>query len=143
MNLLRIGALYWSVCVTEDLLKFLNDWSRAKQPKVNMVSFLMNSVPMGGPQESNPIVCKSVSGSDGLFYFRKGKRHGEKVRVFWFYGDDTRRQVICVWGCVKTQRRLDPEDIGIALAARKLHGVAVAKKELTIDDVVPRRKQTR
>src|SRR5215217_1904111 len=116
MELLRIGALNWSVFVTADVLLFLNDWSQAKQPKVSMTSLLVNSVPVGGPQESNPIVCKPVSGSEGLFYFRKGKSHGEKVRIFWFYGDTNRQQVVCVRGCVKTQRKLDPEDIRMALS---------------------------
>lgn len=137
MVLLRIGALHWSVVVTKDVLDFLNDWSRAKQPKVSMASLLINSVPLGGPQEGNPIVCKPVPGTDGLFYFRKGKRHGEKVRVFWFYGNEGRRLVVCVRGCVKTQARLDPEEIELAQLARSAYAVAVSQDDLSIQDGMP------
>src|ERR1700688_2863114 len=143
MILLRIGALHWFVFVTKDVLDFLNDWGRAKQPKVSMASLLINSVPLGGPKEGNPIVCKPVAGSEGLFYFRKGKTHGEKVRVFWFYGDEGRRHIVCVRGCVKTQRRLDPGEIKLAQMARSAYAVAVSKDDLSIQDGVPalRRKQ--
>lgn len=134
MELLQVGRLNWSVFLTEDVLMFLNDWSRAKQPKTSMTSFLINSVPTGGPQEGNLIVCKAVSGSEGLSYFRKGKSHGEKVRVFWFYGDSARKNVICVRGCVKTQRMLDPEEIRIALRKRDEYHAAVMRGALIVED---------
>lgn len=134
MNLLRIGASRWSVFVTKDLIEFFRDWGRAKQPKVNMLSLLTRSVPEDGPQEDNHIVCKPLRGSDGMFYFRKGKKHGEKVRVFWFYGDAAKRQVICVMGCVKTQRNLDPEAINIALAIRGIYWTAVENGKLIIEE---------
>ena len=138
MKLLSIGGpgRAWTVFMTKEVLEFLNDWGQAKQPKVSMTSFLLQSVPLGGPQESNPIVCKPVKGSDGLFYFRKGKRHGEKVRVFWFYGA-TRLQVVCAWGCVKTQEKLEPEDIRMANSLRGAYRTDLENGELSITDGVP------
>jgi hypothetical protein len=134
MQLLRIGGPPWYVLLSKELLLFLNDWSQAKQPKVSMMSLLNNTVPTYGPQEDNPIICKPIPGSNGIFYFRKGKARGEKVRVFWFYDDTDKRKVVCVWGCVKTQRTLRPEDIRTAQAMRTEYERSIANKSLTIED---------
>lgn len=134
MNLLRIGAKRWSVLITEQVLAELSNWGSAKEPKAAMVSLLTKSVPLYGPQEDNPTICKVLRGTGGLAEFRKGERRGPKVRVLWFYGDSDRTVVVCARAFVKTFEKTPLEEIGAAQFVRSSYLEALRRKAVTVEE---------
>jgi hypothetical protein len=137
MNLVRIGTGVWDVLVSEQVIEVLTDWSSAKGPKKAMLSFLRESVPLGGPQEGNRTVCKVLRpGSLKLAEFRKGERRGTKIRVIWFYGDEeARRQIVCVRAFPKNDEETPSAEIPEALTLRERFFAARADGALTIEDL--------
>jgi hypothetical protein len=137
MNLVRIGTGFWDVLVAEQVIEVLTDWSSAKGPKKAMLSFLRESVPLGGPQEGNRTVCKVLKpGSLKLAEFRKGERRGTKIRVIWFYGDEgTDRQIVCVRAFPKNDDETPPAEIPAAAKLRDQFFEARARGELCIEDL--------
>lgn len=142
MNLVRIGTGVWEVLVSEQVVEVLTDWSSAKGPKKAMLSFLRESVPLGGPQEVNRTVCKVLRpGSLKLAEFRKGERRGTKIRVIWFYGDEeARRQIVCVRAFPKNDEETPPAEIPEAAALRERFFGAKADGTLRIEDLPPSRR---
>lgn len=142
MHLVRIGTGVCDVLVSEQVIEVLTDWSSAKGPKKAMLSFLRESVPLGGAQEGNRTVCKILRpGSLKLAEFRKGERRGTKIRVIWFYGDEqVKRQVVCVRAFPKNDEETPPAEIPEAVALREQFFAARAEGTLTIEDLPsPRR----
>jgi phage-related protein len=131
MNLLSIVGRRCRVLFTEQVLTELSDWGSAKEPKAAMVSLMTRSVPEYGPPFGTP-ACTPMG--DGLFEFRKGQHRGPKVRVLWFYGDNTDSDVVCVRAFVKTVPKTPPEEIAAANAARELYANATKGKTLHIED---------
>jgi hypothetical protein len=137
MNLVRIGTGSWEVLVSEQVIEVLTDWSSAKGPKKAMLSFLRESVPLGGPQEGNRTVCKVLRpGSLKLAEFRKGERRGTKIRVIWFYGDEQmRRQVVCLRAFPKNDEETPPTEIPEAVILKERFFAALAAGTLMIEDL--------
>jgi phage-related protein len=131
MELLSIVGRRCSVLFTEQVLTELGDWGSAKEPKTAMVSLMTKSVPDHGPPLGTP-ACTPMG--DGLFEFRKGQHRGPKVRVLWFYGDNTERLIVCVRAFVKTFPKTPPDEIAAAKAARVLYSNAARNKTLRIED---------
>lgn len=134
MDLVRIGTGVWEVLVSGQVIDVLTDWSSAKGPKKAMLSFLRESVPLGGPQEGNRTVCKVLRpGSLKLAEFRKGERRGTKIRVIWFYGDEARRQIVCVRAFPKNDEETPPAEIPEAAALREQFFASKADGTMTIE----------
>ena len=101
-----------------------------------MLSLLRESVPMNGPQEGNLTVCIVFKpGSLKLSEFRKGAHPGTKVRVIWFYGDEEKRQVVCVRAFTKNDWATPPNEIPDATALRREFFEARARGALKIDEL--------
>jgi hypothetical protein len=136
MTLVRIGTGTWEVLVTEQVVDVLTDFRSAKGPKKAMLSFLRESVPMGGPQESNKTVCVVFNPrSLKLAEFRKGQIPGTRVRVIWFYADDNRRRVVCVRAFTKNDESTPPGEIPAASGLRDHFFLAESTGGLTIEDL--------
>jgi phage-related protein len=131
MELLSIVGLRCSVFFTEQVLTELSDWGTAKDPKTAMVSLMTRSVPDHGPPFGTS-ACTPMG--DGLFEFRKGQHRGPKVRVLWFYGDNTESLIVCVRAFVKTFQKTPPTEIAAAKAARVLYSNAARNKTLRIEN---------
>jgi Phage derived protein Gp49-like (DUF891) len=136
MNLVRLGVGRWEVLVTEQVVEVLSDFSSAKGPKRAMLSFLHESVPMGGPQEGNRTVCKQLKpGSLKLSEFRKGQYPGTKIRVIWFYGDEaTKLQIVCVRAFEKNSEETSLSEIRAAASLREQYLDARSRGSLKIEE---------
>ena len=137
MNLVLLGAGRWRVLISDQAVEVLSDFSSAKGPKKAMLSFLRESVPVSGPQEGNRTVCKQLRpGSLRLSEFRKGQYPGTKIRVLWFYGDETdRRDVVCVRAFPKNDDETPPAEIRAALVLRQRYFEAKDNDSLTIEEL--------
>jgi hypothetical protein len=137
MRLVRSGAGRWEVLLNEQVVDVLTDWGSAKHPKKAMLSFLRESVPLGGPQEQNSTVCVIFNPRTlGLAEFRKGEHRGTKVRVIWFYGDEeARRQIVCVRAFEKNGPQTPPREITAATRLRNEFFAAKERGLLAIEDL--------
>ena len=73
-------------------------------------------------------------GSLKLAEFRKGERRGTKIRVIWFYGDEARRQIVCVRAFPKNDEETPPADAE-AMALREQFFASKADGTMTIQDL--------
>jgi hypothetical protein len=139
MRLVRVGRGHWDVLLAEQVVDLLSDLSSARNPKLAMLGFLRESVPLGGPQEGNSTVCIVFNPrSLKLAEFRKGERRGTKIRVIWFYGDEqTRRQVVCVRAFEKNGAQTPRGEIPAASALRMQFLEEKSRNELIIEDLRP------
>jgi Phage derived protein Gp49-like (DUF891) len=134
MNILRVGDRRWVVLMSEQVLEELNHWGSAKGPKNAMLSLLTQSVPAHGPQESNPVICIPLRGTDDLFEFRKREYRGPHVRVLWFYGDPGKTIIVCARAFVKTFPQTPAEEIDLATAFKHEYHEAVKGKSLIVEE---------
>lgn len=134
MNLLCVGSRRWSVLITEQVRAELSDWGSAKEPKIAMISLLVDSLSEYGPQEGNPMICKPLHGTEGLAEFRKNKHRGPKVRVLWFYGDSDRTVIVCARAFVKTFKKTPLNEIEATEATRRAYFDALHGGNLIIEE---------
>lgn len=139
MRFVRVVG-HWTVLLSEQVVEVLTDRRSAPNPKKAMLSFLSESVPLGGPQEGNSTVCIVFKPrSLKLAEFRKGERRGTKVRVIWFYGDEsTRQQVVCIRAFEKNDLHTPPGEIPAASALRLEFLEAASRNALIIEDLPSR-----
>lgn len=133
MRLVQLAAGLWKVlavldhrgrCQVLDHLGSLGaNFDGAREKMLRLLCF---QVPLQGPPQQNPRVCKCLGG--GIYEFR-GQHRGQKLRVVFFYDDN--RKVVCTNAFSKAETTPQGE-LKIARDLREQYLTAKFRKELQI-----------